>query len=350
MTNSPKSTTTDPGLSPEAVSAWLTDNVDHVSGAVSFERIAGGRSNLTYQARDEAGSRWVLRRAPLGMGASRSHDVLREADVLRRLSVTDVKVPVVAGSCDDSNLTGAPFYVMEFIDGIILRDPATVEASVPVDKRPAFARSLVTTLAELHSVDPREIGWAALADRGDYISRQLNRWSTNWAADRVRVLDDIGRAHDRLRERMPKQGAPGIVHGDYRIDNCVYAPDGTIRAVLDWELTTVGDPLADLGQLLTYWTEPDDEVRALENPPTLASGFPTRDELVEMYVDASPTEKTPDIRFHVAYNWWKVACIVENVYTRMSRGAMGASDRTPESFAAQAERIAAQAWRYASDL
>lgn len=348
--SSPEIPQQDPGMREGAVSAWFAEHVDGVSGHVSFTRIAGGRSNLTYRAQDARGATWVLRRAPLGMGASRSHDVLREADVLTRLSGTPVRVPRVVGSTDDSDVTGAPFYVMEFVEGIILRDPATVEASVPMEQRPAFAKSLVTTLAELHAVDPREVGWAALAERDDYIARQLNRWSTNWAADRVRVLDDIGRAHDRLRERMPQQGAPGIVHGDYRIDNCVYSPDGDIRAVLDWELTTVGDPLADLGQLLTYWTEPDDEVRALETPPTLAAGFPARDELIEMYVDASPGADVSGIRFHVAYNWWKVACIVENVYTRMSRGAMGASDRTPESFAAQAERIAAQAWRYARDL
>ncbi|MEJ1089832.1 phosphotransferase family protein [Microbacterium sp. Mu-80] len=340
----------DPGMREHAVSAWFADNIPGVSGPVAFERIAGGRSNLTYRCRDERGTTWVLRRAPLGMGTSRSHDVLREADVLTRLAPTGVRVPAVLGRTDDARITGAPFYVMEFVDGIILRDPAAVEASVPVAERPAFARSLMTTLAELHSVDPRDVGWAALAERDDYFSRQLNRWSTNWAADRVRVLDDIGRAGDRLRERMPRQGAPGVVHGDYRIDNCVYGPDDSIRAVLDWELTTVGDPLADLGQLLTYWTEPGDDVRALENPPTLAPGFPTRDELVEMYVQASPDADVSNLQFAIAYNWWKVACIVENVYTRMARGAMGASDRTPESFAAQAERIAAQAWRFAREL
>ncbi|MBS1699488.1 MAG: phosphotransferase family protein [Actinobacteria bacterium] len=344
------STTDDPGLREAAVSAWFADSVAGVTGSVSFQRIAGGRSNLTYRATDEAGSAWVLRRAPLGMGGSRSHDVLREADVLTRLAGTAVTVPAVAGRTDDVRITGAPFYVMEFVDGIILRDPAAVEAAVPEDRRGDFARSLMSTLAQLHSVDPRDVGWGALAERDDYYARQLKRWSTNWAADRVRVLDDIGRAHDRLTERMPAQGAPGIVHGDYRIDNCVYGPDGAIRAVLDWELTTVGDPLADLGQLLTYWTEPGDDVRALENPPTLAAGFPSRDELVEMYVAASPSADVSALRFAVAYNWWKVACIVENVYTRMARGAMGASDRTPASFAAQAERIAAQAWRFAREL
>lgn len=341
---------TDPGIRDAAVSAWFADSIAGVTGAVSFERIAGGRSNLTYRAQDEAGNAWVLRRAPLGMGESRAHDVLREAGVLARLAGTGVPVPPVAATHEGSALTGAPFYVMEFVDGLILRTPAAVEAALPTASRAGFARSLVSTLATLHEVDPREVGWAALADRDDYISRQLSRWSTNWAADRVRTLDDIGRAHDRLRERIPPQGPARIVHGDYRIDNCVYAPDGEIRAVLDWELTTVGDPLADLGQLLTYWAEPGDEVRALDNPPTAVAGFPSRDELVEQYIAASPDTSVADINFYVAFNWWKVACIVENVYTRMERGAMGESDRTPKSFADQAERIAAQAWRHAQAL
>lgn len=340
----------DPGLRANAVSAWFIENIPDAHGAITFDQIAGGRSNLTYLAHDDAGSQWVLRRAPLGMGASRSHDVLREADVLARLVGTAVPVPTVLGRTADAAVTGAPFYVMEHIDGMILRDPASVEASVPVGKRAAFTKSLVTTLATLHAIDPRDVGWSELANRDDYIPRQLRRWSENWAADRVRVVDDIGRSHDRLREAVPRQGPARIVHGDYRIDNCMYRPDGTIRSVLDWELTTVGDPLADLGQLLTYWAEPDDEIRALQNPPTLAEGFPTRDELIEMYIAAAPNTDVTSIRFYIAYNWWKIACIVENVYTRMSRGAMGASDRPPASFADQAERIAAQAWRLAREL
>lgn len=341
---------TDPGLRPDTVAAWFAEHIDGASGALSFEQIAGGRSNLTYLAQNDSGSRWVLRRAPLGMGDSRSHDVLREAGVLARLSPTSVPVPAVLGRTSDAGITGAPFYVMEHIDGFVLRDPATVEAAVAPERRHAYASSLVSTLADLHAVDPRDVGWGELAARDDYLSRQLGRWHANWSADRVRVLDDIGRTHDRLRELLPAQASAQIVHGDYRIDNCVYGTDGSIRAILDWELTTVGDPLADLGQLLTYWAEPDDEVRALQNSPTLAPGFPAREELIEMYVTAAPHTDVSRIDFYVAYNWWKVACIVENVYTRMARGAMGASDRSPASFAAQAERIAAQAWRLTREL
>ncbi|MCL2536332.1 MAG: phosphotransferase family protein [Nocardiaceae bacterium] len=341
---------TDTGIRDDAVSRWFTEHVDGARGPLSFARIAGGRSNLTYLVSGAGDTRWVLRRPPLGMAHSRAHDVLREAEVLDRLRDTPVPAPGVVGTCDDDTVTGAPFFVMKHIDGVVLRDPETVTATVPVDSRPALASELVESLAALHSVDPRDVGWDELADRDDYVARQLRRWSTNWAQDRVRTLDDIGRTHDRLRERIPRQGAARIVHGDFRLDNCLFAPDGTIGGILDWELTTVGDPLADLGQLLAYWAQPDDEVCALENPPTRVQGFPTRDDLVEKYLAAVRPDTVPDIDYYVAFNWWKIACIVEGVYTRTLRGAMGSSDRSPQSFGAQAERIAAQAWRYAQRL
>lgn len=344
------SSITDTGIRGDAVSRWFNEHVDGVRGPLTFERIAGGRSNLTYLVEDSDSIRWVLRRPPLGMAHSRAHDVLREAEVLDRLRDTPVPAPAVVGSCDDDSVTGAPFFVMEHVDGVVLRDPDIVTATVPVDGRPALASALVEALATLHAVDPRDVGWGGLAGRDDYVARQLRRWSTNWAQDRVRVLEDIGRTHDRLCERIPRQGAARIVHGDFRLDNCLFAPDGRIGGILDWELTTVGDPLADLGQLLAYWAEPDDEVCALENPPTRVAGFPTRDDLVEQYLAAVRPATVPDIDYYVAFNWWKIACIVEGVYTRTLRGAMGASDRSPESFGAQAERLAAQAWRYAQRL
>ncbi|MDG3008974.1 phosphotransferase family protein [Rhodococcus sp. D2-41] len=341
---------TDSGIRVDAVSDWFIEHVGGAVGPVQFTRIAGGRSNLTYLATDADGTRWVLRRPPLGMAHSRAHDVLREATVLGRLRGTPVPAPLVVGTCDDDSVTGAPFFVMEHLDGVILRDPETVTDTLPADRRPAVATALVRTLSGLHAVDPREAGWGELADRDDYLARQLHRWSANWAQDRVRVLDDIGRTHDRLVERIPTQGPARIVHGDFRLDNCMFRPDDTVAGILDWELTTVGDPLADLGQLLVYWAQPDDDVWALENPPTAVPGFPTRNDLVEQYLAAAAPETVPDIDFYIAFNWWKIACIVEGVYTRTLRGAMGESDRSPESFGAQAQRLAAQAWRHAQRL
>lgn len=344
------SSITDPGIDERAVTGWFREHVPGVRGGLQFARIAGGRSNLTYLATDAANTRWVLRRPPLGMAHSRAHDVVREAEVIERLRGTPVPAPVVAGICRDADITGAPFFVMEHLDGTVLRDPESVRAAVPVEQRRRLADDLVRALADLHAVDPRDVGWGALADRDDYLARQLRRWSSNWRDDRVRVLDDIGRTHDRLLERLPRQGAARVVHGDFRLDNCLITSDAAIGGILDWELTTVGDPLADLGQLLAYWAQPDDDVCALENPPTRVEGFPTRDALIERYLAAAQPTSTPDVDYYVAFNWWKIACIVEGVYTRTLRGAMGESDRSAESFGAQAERLAAQAWLYAKKL
>ncbi|WP_027502455.1 phosphotransferase family protein [Rhodococcus sp. UNC363MFTsu5.1] len=341
---------TDFGLREPQVTAWFHAHVPSAHGPLRFDRIPGGRSNLTYAVTDGDGSRWVLRRPPLGMAYSRAHDVLREADVLDRLRDTPVPAPIVVGTCNDESVTGAPFFVMDHIEGHVLRDPESVRATIPVARRPEVTHSLIRALADLHAVDPREVGWDALASRNDYLSRQLRRWSSNWENDRVRTLEDIGRTHDRLVDQIPRQRASGIVHGDFRLDNCLITADGSVRGILDWELTTVGDPLADLGQLLAYWAEPGDEVCALENPPTRVEGFPTRDEIVEAYLAAAQPATVPDIDYYVAFNWWKIACIVEGVYTRTLRGSMGEIDRTAESFGAQAERLATQAWRYAQRL
>ncbi|GAA4482089.1 phosphotransferase family protein [Rhodococcus olei] len=340
----------DDGIREPAVTAWFREHVPATHGSLRFERIPGGRSNLTYSVTDENGTRWVLRRPPLGMAHSASHNVLREAAVLGRLRDTPVPVPVVVGTCGDESVTGAPFFVMDHIDGHVLRDPEAVRAALRVEQRGEVARSLVRALADLHTVDPREVGWGALAERDDYLARQLRRWNTQWEKDRIRDLDDLRRAHDRLLDRIPPQTVSRVVHGDFRLDNCIVTGDARLGGILDWELATVGDPLADLGQLLVYWAQPDDEVCALENPPTRVDSFPTRDELVALYLEFTRPEDVPDIDYYLAFNWWKIACIVEGVYTRTLSGAMGDTDRTAESFGEQAKRLAAQAWHIAQRL
>ncbi len=341
----------DNGLCEPRMAAWFREHLPEATqGFLEFERIAGGRSNLTYSVRDEAGSRWVLRRPPLGIRHASAHDVIREADILERLQNAPVPTPIVAGKCSDESVTGAPFFVMDFIDGAVLRDPEVVRAKIPYETRAGLAAELVRNLAALHSVNPREIGWSALADRTDYIDRQLNRWLRNWKSDRVRENLDLERTHAKLSRNVPPQRGSCVVHGDFRLDNCIVDADGAIAGILDWELATVGDPLADLGQLLVYWAEPDDEVCALENAPTRIEGFPSRDELLDVYTTAAQPASDLHIDFYVAFNWWKIACIVEGVYSRTLRGAMGEIERSAESFGAQADRLASQAWRIAQRI
>lgn len=337
------------GIDLGGVTAWLERSLPDALPPYTFERIAGGRSNLTYLITDVMGTRWVFRRPPLGRIVATAHDVVREAAILTRLRGTGVPVPTVVGVCTDLDVNGSTFFVMEFLDGEILRNADAVQAFVPHAERRALGYSLVDTLVQLHSLDPATHGWSRRATSGGYVERQLSRWSNGWEADRVRVLEDIGRTRDVLSRRIPPQLRSSIIHGDYRLDNVLVDIEGRVAGVLDWELSAVGDPLADLGQFLMYWAQPGDEVTALETPPTIASGLPTRDELAERYLTATGLPGD-NLNFYLAFNWWKTACIVEGVYTRMSRGSMGRTDRTPESFGEQAQRLAAQAWACARTL
>lgn len=331
-----------PGLDLPSVTTWLRGHVEDLELPLEATRLAGGRSNLTYLLTDARDRRTVLRRPPLGDLPATAHDVLREARILEGLA-GQVPVPAVLASCEDRSVTGAPFFVMQHLDGRIVRDPATAEA-VPTAARAAVGRGLVAALVTLHAADPERLGLGALAARRDYAARQLRRWHGNWEATRQRELPDLRRAHAWLVEHQPAQRRSSIVHGDFRVDNCMLASDGRVIGILDWELATVGDPLADLGQLLVYWAEPDDEFTALNDPPTRVAGYATRTELVDQYLNATGADAV-DVAYYVVFNWWKTACIVEDVYSRMLRGAMGASDRTPESFGDQAAALAARAVR-----
>lgn len=331
-----------------AVPDWLAEHVPGLRPPVEFTRLPGGRSNLTYLVTDAAAVRRVLRRPPLGSHQATAHDVLREARLMAGLAGR-VPVPEVLAVCEDESVAGAPFVVLEHLDGLVLRDPAGVERALPVARRPLVGPALIDALVTLHRVDPARVGLAGLAARRDHVPRQLRRWYENWRRSRTRELPDLAAAHARLVELAPEQRRASIVHGDYRLDNCVLDPSITVRGILDWELTTVGEPLVDLGQFLVYWAEPTDERTALHAPPTVAPGFSTRAELIERYC-AATGEDPAALDYYLAFSWWKTACIVENVYTRMHRGAMGETDRSPESFAEQAAALAAQARRATARL
>lgn len=330
------------GISPR-VPHWLAAHVPGLRPPVGFARMPGGRSNLTYLVTDATGVRRVLRRPPLGSHAATAHDVLREARLLDGLA-GEVPVPAVLAVCADDTVTGAPFVVLEYLDGLVLRDPAGVEASLGVAQRRLVGPALIDAMVALHRVAPDRVGLGALSARRDHVARQLRRWYENWRRGGTRELPDLEVAHARLAESVPEQRRTAVVHGDYRLDNCVLGPSVAVRGILDWELTTVGDPLVDLGQFLVYWAEPADDHTALYTPPTRVPGFSTRAELAERYC-AATGEDPAALDYYLAFSWWKTACIVEDVYTRVRRGAMGVTDRSPESFAEQAAALAAQARR-----
>ena len=327
------------GIQHDAVSAWFEANVPGVALPLTFELIAGGHSNLTFKATDASGQSYVLRRPPLYQVLATAHDMGREHKVIAALEDTDVPVPRTFGLCEDEAVNERPFYVMEFVDGRVVRRPREAAGLTPELRRSASI-SVADTLALIHAVDVDEVGLGDLGRKEDYIARQLRRWMRQFDESKTGERPEIRAVHDHLVARIPDQGPAGIVHGDYRLDNCILDDGGQILAVLDWELCTLGDRNADIAQLLVYWAEPDDPEFALDSPPTGVAGFATREEMRDRYQEASG-RNLDNFEFYLAFAYWKVACILEGVYSRYVSGAMG--DKAPpqgaESFAARVDAL-----------
>jgi aminoglycoside phosphotransferase (APT) family kinase protein len=308
------------GLDLEKVGPWLEANVDGAVGPFTATLIAGGRSNLTFTVTGSDGRRFVLRRPPLGHVLASAHDMGREHKIIAAVGKTSVPVPPALGLCTDDEVNGAPFYVMGYVDGVVLDSPARAKALDP-SLRTKASDDLIDVLADLHSVDIDEIGLGDLARRGGYIERQLKRWTTQWESSKTRELAAIDEVARRLGQRIPEQQGVVIAHGDYRFGNCLTDTDvGRIAAVLDWELCTLGDPLADVGYLRVYWSDPGQEGR--HNDPTSAGGFPSYADLLERYANRTGRDVS-GIDYYVAFSSWRLAVISEGVYSRYLHGAMG---------------------------
>jgi aminoglycoside phosphotransferase (APT) family kinase protein len=338
------------GIERERVAAWLEANVEGATGPFTFDLIAGGHSNLTFGVTGADGSRYVLRRPPLGQVLATAHDMGREHRIISALQPTDVPVPPVLGLCTDEAVNGAPFYVMGFVDGHVLRDQRTAEAALDEGARRRASESIADVLAGIHAVDVDAVGLGDLGKHEGYIARQLKRWYTQFQSSNEltgRPVPLVHELHDRFSAAIPEQQGVAIVHGDYRLDNCMVGDDGNVVAVLDWEICTLGDPLADVGLLAVYWTDATDEGASLLAAPTLAAGFATKAELVARYAEGSDRDLSA-LDFYVAFGYWKLACILEGVYSRYAGGAMGDASGF-EGFANQvtalAERAAAVADR-----
>jgi aminoglycoside phosphotransferase (APT) family kinase protein len=330
------------GVDVPRVTDWFEANIDGAQGPLTFDLIAGGHSNLTYGVTDGNGKHFVLRRPPMGHLLASAHDMGREHKIISALGPTNVPVAPALGLCTDDDVNGAPFYVMAFVDGLVLRDAAAAN-SITSDARRAASHSIADTLAKIHAVDPDAVGLGDLGKKEDYIPRQLKRWYGQWEKSKTRELPLVDEIHDALLTRVPEQGAAAIVHGDYRLDNCMTDSNGEVIAVLDWEICTLGDPLADVGLLMVYWTEADDAAPMLLTAPTAQEGFLSRKEVLDRYAEQSDRDLS-QIDYYTAFGYWKLACIVEGVYARYIGGAMGSTDpKAFEGFKVQVERCAQQA-------
>jgi aminoglycoside phosphotransferase (APT) family kinase protein len=313
------------GLDLKAIAAYLDGHCPelHFTGPLTAQLITGGLSNLTYELSDADGRQWVLRRPPLGHVLPTAHDMRREFRVISALHGTiPVARPYVL--CQDEAVTGAPFYVMSKVDGVVLKTRELCGALTPEQAR-ATCENLVDVLAALHTVDPADVGLEDFGRPDGYLHRQLDRWDRQYAASQSREVRGLFELSEGLRAAVPVTQRSAILHGDYRLDNVMF--DGErVAAVFDWEMSTLGDPLADLGLLLTYWEDQGHPAKALlayTGPGggglTNHPGFLNSREVVERYAAATGLI-VDDLDWYIALNHYKLAVILEGIYLRHTQG------------------------------
>ena len=310
------------GIDAQNLEPWLEQHIAVAQPPFTYELIVAGGSNLSYRIKDSKGNQWALRRPPEGKRIATAHDMNREWQVIKALQNTPVPVPEAVALCEDEQILGAPFYVMEFVEGHILRSLEDIQGQSSEFCTQA-TESLIDVQVALHTLDFEAVGLGQLGKRDGYLQRQLKRWSRQVASDQVRDLPLLFELHDNLLANTPTAKTPvGIVHGDFRFDNTVLSDNGKICAVLDWELCTLGDVCADFAWSLMYWADPDDKHGFIPNSPTLYDLLPKRAQVAASYCEKTGFDLS-SLDFYRAFSWWKMACIVEGVSARMMRGSAG---------------------------
>lgn len=295
-------------------------------GSLDATLITGGKSNLTFEVTSEAGA-VILRRPPTGELLPSAHDMGREARIQQALAGTTVPVPKVVFHEPSGDLLGVPFYVMEKVPGHVIRAETPNGYAETPEEKLALANALVDVLADLHAVDPQEIGLGNYGRPYGYLDRQIRRWNSQWEKTKTHEVKAVDRLGGRLARRLPESQRESIVHGDYRLDNCLMAlaDPSRVAAVLDWELSTLGDPLTDLGLLLFYWREPGEDERMLIPAVTRSPGFPRRAHLAERYSLRTGAQLN-DIAFYEAFAHFKFSIIAQGIASRVAVGAMAGQD------------------------
>ncbi|WP_157126453.1 phosphotransferase family protein [Nocardia mikamii] len=330
-----------------AIARWFTDLGIEYAPPLRLQRIGLGQSNLTYRVTDAADSSWILRRPPIGHLLASAHDVVREARIMRALADTEVAVPRILAVSTDPEICDVPLVLMEFVDGLVVDTMEAAQALTP-QRRRRIASSLPRALAAIHAVDLADVGLADLASRKPYAQRQLKRWAGQWEQCKTRelpALDDLTR---RLTAAAPEQHEVSLVHGDFHLRNLIFARDtDEIVATLDWELSTLGDPLADMGSLLTYWPEPGEATGGDFAASTL-EGFPDRGEMARIYLDETGRDPAT-LQYWHAFGLWKLAIIGEGVRRRaMDEPQNKASAGTPA--AELIDALVEKAWDIADSV
>jgi aminoglycoside phosphotransferase (APT) family kinase protein len=311
---------TPPGIDLDRLRGRLAGPLGCRADELTAQVIDGGRSNLTYVLTDGR-RRWVLRRPPLGHVLATAHDMTREYRVMSALAPAGIPVPRTVLLENDTGVIGAPFFVMEFVDGLVIRSDADARGLSPESAARA-ADDLVDQLVALHSVEPAAAGLATLGRPEGFLQRQVQRWQRQWdSSGGEDTGHPLGRLAGELRACLPGQARAAIVHGDYRLDNTILAASdhGRIAAIIDWEMATLGDPLADLGLLLTYWSALSAPVTGSGHPVSAHEGFPASGYLIDRYQNRSGAT-VEDIAWYIAFGHFKLAVIAQTIHARYLKG------------------------------
>ncbi len=323
---------------------WLAAHVESFAGPVAAEKFAGGQSNPTYRLTAASGS-YVLRRKPFGAVLPSAHAVDREYRLIAALYPTGFPVARPYALCEDEGVIGSPFYVMEMVEGRTVWD-GSLPAANPAERRAVY-EAMIDRLADLHAIDPDAVGLGDYGPPGNYFERQVRRWTKQYRAAQTDDLPEVERLIAWLPATLPQQDRVSIIHGDYRIDNLIYAPDASrIAAVLDWELSTLGDPLADFAYVAMNWAMPSGEQNASIGGLDLAAlGIPTLDAITERYCARTGRSGVPDLDWYFAYNLFRLLGIVQGIKKRALDG--NASSAKATEMAARVPMLAAAAWGFA---
>jgi aminoglycoside phosphotransferase (APT) family kinase protein len=312
------------GLDTDALAAWLeTERPGLLSGSLEATLITGGKSNLTYTVTDGS-TEVIVRRPPLGHVLATAHDMTREHRVITALGPTDVPVPETFALCEDDAVIGAPFYVMERVSGLPYSRATQLEA-LGTDRTRVITERMIDTLVALHAVDPADVGLADFGRPDGYLERQVRRWKKQLESSRSREIDGMDELIARLETDIPTSGDATIVHGDFRLDNLLVDEQAdTVNAVLDWEMSTLGDPLTDVAVLLAYQqlsetVKPSGVVTAMVTDAALAPGYLPADAVLERY-HAQSGRDVSDLDFHLALAFFKLAVILEGIHYRHTHG------------------------------
>ena len=333
---------TDQPVDEEALGRWLSANVEGFQGPFDLTKFPSGQSNPTYRIRAASGD-YVMRRKPFGKLLPSAHAVDREYRLLSGLHPLGFPVPQPLALCDDPDVIGAIFYVMEMVHGRPYANGALPEFD-PTTRRSMYEQ-LIDTLADLHVIDPDSAALGDFGKPGNYFERQVARWTRQYRDSQTDYLPEVERLIAFLPESVPEQSRTSIVHGDYRIDNVVFDGDGTLTAVLDWELATLGDPVADFSYLAMQWMMPADGGAGLAGLDIDALGIPSLDEIVARYSERSGVPVSGKLDWYFAYNLFRLTGIVQGIKKRVQDGT--ASHARAQEMAARVPMLAQAAWSFA---